>query len=401
VRWSPDGQWLAFQRIDEVFDQQLLVMPAAGSEPALIARSSRLPGYGWLADSSGVVYSSAAGSTILYPPTTNLHVVGRDGTGDRPLTFDDASYSQPDVLASGEIVATRRRVQSDLWRFPIDGTPLENTSNAVRITRQTGQVQTVSVSPDGQELAYLSDSGGHGNVWVAKTDGSGARQVTFEQDPQVSIGVPIWSSTGDEIAVVVNRGAGGGLSLVRSDGTALREIVPNVGASWSGDDSWLYHNATHDGRMCIDKTPVAGGETVTVRCDEAIAPAVAQDGSALYYVRYPNNIFDAEIRRASPEGAPSTLLARLSLSRIPDMPRQLVPTLSKAGDMLAMGLLDGATTNLYVVPTAGGPPRAVTDFGDRVVLITRRVAWSPDGRSLYAAVADVDSDIVLLDGLLR
>jgi Tol biopolymer transport system component len=398
VRWSPDGEWLAFHRLDEAFDEQLLVVASGGGEPKVVARGSRLPGYAWLPDSSGLVYASAAGSTVLYPPATNLHVIRRDGSGDRALTFDEMSYSQPDVLASGLIVATRTRLQSDLWRFPVDGTPLDNTREGVRITRQTGQVQTVSVSPDGQELAYLSDSGGHGNIWVARSDGSGSRQITFERDPAVAIGVPVWSNTSTEIAVIVTRNGRTGLSLVRSDGTALREIVPNgVGAKWTVDDRWLYYNTTRNGRRCIEKIPVAGGRALSVRCDDAWGVALTNDGSTLFYVRYPNNV-DAEIRRADPEGGPSTLLAPVSFGKIPGT-RQLAPTLSRDGSMLAMPLLDAGTANVWVLPTAGGMLRAVTDFGERTVLIQRRVDWSPDGRSIYAAVADVDSDIVLLDGL--
>lgn len=80
---------------------------------------------------------------------------------------------------------------------------------------------------------------------------------------------------------------------------------------------------------------------------------------------------------------------------------QLVPTLSKDGSVLAMPLIDGDMTNIWMVSTSGGPMRPVTDFGDRSVLIARRVAWSPDGRYVYASVADVDSDIMLIDGLLR
>ena len=45
--------------------------------------------------------------------------------------------------------------------------------------------------------------------------------------------------------------------------------------------------------------------------------------------------------------------------------------------------------------------RPLTDFGDRSVIIGRRVSWSPNSRFIYAAVADTDADIVLLDGLLR
>jgi len=38
-----------------------------------------------------------------------------------------------------------------------------------------------------------------------------------------------------------------------------------------------------------------------------------------------------------------------------------------------------------------------SDFGDRVAFIARRVSWSSDGRSILAAVAEGDSNIVLLE----
>jgi hypothetical protein len=44
--------------------------------------------------------------------------------------------------------------------------------------------------------------------------------------------------------------------------------------------------------------------------------------------------------------------------------------------------------------------RQATDFGGRPVLIARRVSWSPDSRFIFAAVADQNADIVVLDGLL-
>ncbi len=64
-----------------------------------------------------------------------------------------------------------------------------------------------------------------------------------------------------------------------------------------------------------------------------------------------------------------------------------------------MPLLDGSTTNLWALSTAGGEWRKLADFGERNVMIARRVAWSRDGRHMYASVSDVDSDIVMLVGL--
>ena len=66
-----------------------------------------------------------------------------------------------------------------------------------------------------------------------------------------------------------------------------------------------------------------------------------------------------------------------------------------------MPLLDGATSNIWVQPTSGEAMRPLTDFSGRSVMIARRISWSPDSKYLYAAVADTDADIVLLDGLLR
>ena len=71
-----------------------------------------------------------------------------------------------------------------------------------------------------------------------------------------------------------------------------------------------------------------------------------------------------------------------------------------ARELGATSLIDGGTSTLWLVPTAGGPMKRVTDFSERTVVIARSVSWSADSQFLYAAVADVQTDIVLLDGLL-
>jgi Tol biopolymer transport system component len=74
---------------------------------------------------------------------------------------------------------------------------------------------------------------------------------------------------------------------------------------------------------------------------------------------------------------------------------------SPDGKWLAIPLADGGTSNLWVMSSTGGSLRKLTDFGERPVLIARRISWSPDGKSIYAAVADIDADVVLIENLLR
>ena len=74
--------------------------------------------------------------------------------------------------------------------------------------------------------------------------------------------------------------------------------------------------------------------------------------------------------------------------------------LSPDGEWLATSLTDGTTTNLWLLPAGGGPMLQVSDFGLRSILIVRRVSWSADSKEVYAAVANCDADIVMLEGLI-
>lgn len=399
-RWSPDDRWIAYVRgWSYLFDFAIQVIPAEGGEPRDAAHGELLRGFSWLPDSYRLVYSSSSGSTILYPPIFNLRITSRTGEGDRQLTFGEVSYVSPDVVA-GRLAASRVRIQSDIWRFPISGSPQQNTRDAVRVTHQTGQEQTPSVSPDGTEFVYLSDSGGHGNLWVANTDGSRTRQITFERDPSVVIGVPIWSPKGDQIVFILTRQGRTGEWLVNPDGSNLRQLVAlGSGASWSPDGMWLYYGKEH----CIEKVALNGGPAQTVRCHHAPgAESLSADGSTLYYYDSSENaIGGVEVWKARPENGPSELLASVPAGRLPFEGWLWQQVLSPDDKWLAAPFLDQGTTNLWIQPVDGGPMRQVTDFGDRSVLIVRRVSWSPDGKYIYAAVADTDADVVLLDGLLQ
>jgi Tol biopolymer transport system component len=405
-RWAPDDRTIAVQRLGHGgFDGHVDLIEVANGARREVVSAAWLQGFDWLSDGSGLVYSSSRDSSLLYPPVFNLRVVRRDGSDDRQLTFGDHSYVAPDIHASGKLVASRVISRSDIWKFPIGGSPVENTRAAVRITRQTGQVQVPSVSPDEREIVFVSDSGGHGNLWIAAIDGSAARPITFETNPDVAIGLPLWSPRGDVIAFVRSESAQAALWGIAPDGSNLRFLAQGWAPCFSADGDWLYYwrLGVQPGR--IERMPIDGGPPELIREGSGIViPAISRDGTTLFLSQPMSSnigILGAGITtfvRATPPGGSSETIFRVAGERLPV--RHLSLTISPDGQHLATLLMDGATTNIWLLPSTGGPIRPVTDFGDRSVTIARSVSWSRDSQHIYAAVARTHTDIVLLDGLL-
>jgi Tol biopolymer transport system component len=397
-RWSPDGAWIAYQRGDG-YRWDVQAVSAEGGVPRdLTAEARQVHGFTWLPDSSGVIYSSSRATTMAYLPDLSLWSARLDGGTPLRYATTDLSYLHPDSHVSGAVVASRLRMQSDLWRFPVDGSPAENMQRGVRLTRQTGQMQTPSSGRHDSEIAFLSDSGGHANVWVTKPETGEIRQVTHERDPEVSLGLPIWSPDGRWIAFVSSRGLTGllfGVWLVDPDGGNLRNIAPRgLGAAWSADSRWIYYIEAGT----VMKVPADGGAAVRVR-EGAARNVVGLHDRTLYFT-VDRTLIDGtpgfEVHAASPEDAPSRVIAPIPARRVPQW--QIInPALSPDGAQLAMPLTDGVTTNIWTLSTGSGEWRQVTDFGDRPIFIARRVSWSADGRSIIAAVGEGDADIVLIN----
>jgi Tol biopolymer transport system component len=394
-RWSPDGNWIAYQRGDG-FRWNLFVIAVSGGTPRqLTADNTQIHGFVWLPDSSGVVYSSSRSVTMPYLPTLGLWQLHLDGRESTRVAAADVSYSFPDMHRSGVMVASRMQMRFDIWQYAIDGSAVDNTRRGTRVTRQTGQVQTPTVGTSDEQIAFLSDSGGHANLWVTTPATGEMRQVTYERDPAVALGVPIWSPDGRWIAFVSSRGEIGlefGLWVVNPDGGNLRNLVPHgLGAAWSTDSQWVYYV----GAGVVYRVPIAGGAPIRVRQGPA-RNVIGHDGRTLYFMvdrTLADGVPGFEIHAASPEDAPSRVLAHIPASRAPQW--QIInPSLSPDGRWLAMPLTDGQSTNVWALSPSTGEWRQITDFEGRATFIARRVAWSADSRSVLAAVGEGDADIV-------
>jgi len=406
-RWSPDDRQIAFLELPGFgFIQRLIVADVERGRARQLQANFDCRGLTWMPDGSGLIVSSSQGSTMSYPPTLNLWAVLLSEGAASQLTFGESSYLSPDVDSRGNLVASRLRAQSDIWRFPFTTDAAENTRAGIRITHQTGQLQAPTLSPDETEVAFLSDNGGVANLWAARIDGGEMRQITRESDLRVRVAAPLWSPRGDLITFLSNRNTGGSritLWLVKPDGTDPRDLgIIASWACWSGDGKWIYYSVPENDAFRMRKVTVEGGQPVNVRDDNAIGCAITSDGYTLYYARMlteTTGTWDSEIRVARPESGPSEVIGRVAGSRVPNGAAYIQVYLSPDGKWLVLPLLDGSTTNVWALSTAGRGWRKLTDFGSRNVDIRRRIGWSKDGKHMYVSMSDVDADIVMLVGL--
>ncbi len=193
-----------------------------------------------------------------------------------------------------------------------------------------------------------------------------------------------------------------GIWLVKPDGSELHQLVPKgLGVAWAPDGDALYYVETSSSPM--KKIAVTGGETVTVR-PEPVRNMIGAHGTTVYFL-VERALMDGrpefEIRAAPLDGGPVRVVKTIDASRVASWQVPFNPSLSPDGKWLAMPLLDGLTTNIWALSTEDGRWQQVTDFRDRVVFIARRVSWSSDGRSILAAVGEGDTDIILLEDLIK
>lgn len=407
-RWSPDDSSVAFIQSADRWTDHIYFVPSSGGVPRRVTREpSLVSGYSWLPTGAGFVYSTSRKATLLYLPTEHLWRISLDGSQLRQLTFGDDADESPDVDTSGQLVASRRRINTDIWKFPVGADPKENVSRAIRITRQTSQIQTPTLSPNDQQLAYLSDTGGHGNIWVMDLRTQQARQLTYDKDEKFSVGVPLWAPDDSFIAYARNGDDGTQYWLVRPDGSDNHLFIP-AGAwfTWAWDSRWAYYiDISHPEDLSssrLVKASLAGGPPVEVRKGAVTGPAVSRDGLSLYFAKTLesiNGLWNYEIHVARPETADSRILTPISGQRVPVW-QGLHPVISHDGNWLAMPLNDRFGTNLWLLSTKTGQMRQLTDFGDRRTFIARHVSWTSDDKFIFAAVGEGDADIVFMNGLL-
>lgn len=333
-------------------------------------------------------------------------------------------------------------LQGALYKMPADGGEARQIIDPFYDARQP------SWSPDGRQLAFQSNHGGHLRIWVAGANGEDPHPLSTDAFDERE---PAWSPDGRSIAFTSTRSGKFDIwARTLSDGS-LRRLSPGPGgnsrASWSLDGTEVAYLSDRGDSSGVYVANLAGEERKAAgirfpggpNIAPAGVPTWTPDGKDLLYVTFEsararlmrgNDVFlegedfhpfrvqwlsereflytaDGKIKRRSLDGGAArvipfraTLAVRKAQYRrrqhdlLPDRPRQVHgvqrAVLSPDGRQIAFTAL-GA---LWVMPL-DGEPRRLTQEGPFVVVDP---AWSPDGtRIAYATDRGGSLDIWVLD----
>jgi Tol biopolymer transport system component len=159
------------------------------------------------------------------------------------------------------------------------------------LSGEAGQAQHPAISPDGTQIAFVSDRDGVDNLFVMPLSGGTPVRLTREARPGVQIGNPHWSPRGDQIVYAANR-IGGSLDLwlASVDGKSDERLTRQAGTEWmpafSPDGATIAYVSDRDGTDALFTIGLDGSNQRKV-LDTAYEPAFSPDGRrlAVYHIR--------------------------------------------------------------------------------------------------------------------
>lgn len=397
---SPDGKSIAFAASYDG-PREVHVMPLAGGPPRRVSFEGGISiPVGWT-PAGEVLYVTQRSTgpspqlvvVAVDPATLRRRVLPLADISDAAVSADNRTlfFTRFGLAFSGDNVRSYRGgLHARLWRFDLAGNkeaqPLAGGNDKDRFNDRRPM-------PWGERLYFVSDRGGHDNLWSMTPDGADLRQLTRHDGFSIGVanldrGRIVYQLGADLHVYDVASGSDRGLAIdLPSDfDQARRHRVPNPLAFF--EDATLAPSGervavTARGRVALMGVgPLRRVEVATPATARASDVELSPDGRWVYAI-----VEDGGTTRED-AGAPQIwrLAADGSADKKPltneDVGHRWGLWLSPDGKQLANATLDG---KLYLLDTERGENKPI-DTGETTDL--RDVAWSADSRYLSFVRSD-------------
>ena len=399
--WSPDGREIAFTTENADLDPQntvglsslWVVDVASGRERQLANVDAVLPS--WSPNGHRIAYTTRgaiAGSTRL-----DIWTVDRAGGQPVAVTTDGASNWNPVWAPDGRSLyfVSGRGGPINLWRVAIDEASGRPANPPAAVTTPSPFVAHLTISADGSRIAYSSILRTR-NIQKLQLDP--ATGAPLSQPAWITTGSRLWanpdpSPDGKWVAFYSSVQPEGDLYVARTDGTGLRQLTSGAEhmdrmPRWAPDGQWIAFHSIRGKDQHLWKIRPDGSERQQLSpLADAIYPAWSPTGSRIAVlmgagIGHPgNNVYILDPNRAWSDQTPEIIPSPA------DSPNEFVVNAwSPDGTRLAGQVGLGAHgIMVYSLPTRRF--ERLTDFGGYPVWLpdSRRLMFVSGGRGFYVA----------------
>ena len=355
--WHPDGGRVSIWGTTTTREVRFLTVPLEDGSPTTPRISDRvqrdLAGvsagqFVWARSRRHIYFEGLAGDTqnvwrITIDPLTEAWV-----DGPERLTTGAGEETKVALSPDGtRLLFTATSSRTRLWSFPFDPANGQVTGEPYPISNgSTGEVD-FDARADGSKVAYRTFRAGRSELWERSMSEGQERLLLSSADRKLA--KPLWSPDGARLAFMRwdtrDNTSPSAVALLNADGTGERVLTSPGQVEMQGSD-W-----SKDGRAILGACRFSDTDLYST-CLVSVSSANQADDSMVQVIASDprRNLFN---QRFSPDQRWITFLAH--------------------------DLSYGSTSTIYVIPSAGGAWRAVTDgawFDDKP-------RWGPDGRILY------------------
>jgi len=380
-------------------------VPATTTQVALGATDSPLPPTATAAPPAATATPPAATQTPLPPTATPAPTSTALPSTSTP---QPVPTDRPSPGARGLIAFTSERDgNAEIYTMPAPGPQAQvnaggvepGSRNPQRLTDDPAYDGWPTWSPDGSQIAFMSDRSGNPDIYVMNADGSNVRQLT--EHPANDIW-PEWSPDGTRIAFPSRRDGNFEIYVIDGDGTNLQRLTNTPGhedfPTWSPDSTQILFSRIegNDGTFVMNADGSNERRLLDFRVFE---PAWSPDGTriafgsdhegfrAIYVMPAPGP--QAQMDADGVEQG-SRSLQKLSTSRAGEN----CPSWSPDGTQIAFASWHDGDGEIYVMP-APGPQAQVDAGGSNLQKLTDNrfeeefPAWQPAAPPLNPGSGDI------------